>query len=70
MAKCEAVAPALESEFKTEVKSGETGILLKPKQEVGIQNEVKREGNGIFFKPKQEIVAKSAAQIVNEQHGK
>ena len=68
--KCEAVSPALEVEFKTEVKSEETGILLKPKQVVEIQSEVKREGTGIFLKPKQEIVAKSAAQIVNEQHGK
>ncbi|KAJ9677604.1 hypothetical protein PVL29_022537 [Vitis rotundifolia] len=67
--KCEAVSPALEVEFKTEVKSEETGILLKPKQVVEIQNEVKGEGTGIFLKPKQEIVAKSAAQIVNEQHG-
>ncbi|KAJ9677607.1 hypothetical protein PVL29_022540 [Vitis rotundifolia] len=67
--KCEAVSPALEVEFKTEVKSEETGILLKPKQVVEIQDEVKREGTGIFLKPKQEIVAKSAAQIVNEQHG-
>ncbi|RVX18422.1 Replication protein A 70 kDa DNA-binding subunit B [Vitis vinifera] len=67
--KCEAVSPALEVEFKTEVKSEETGILLKPKQVVEIQSEVKREGTGIFLKPKQEIVAKSAAQIVNEQHG-
>ena len=70
MTKCEAVSPALEVEFKTEVKSEETGILLRPKQVVEIQREVKTEGTGIFLKPKQEIVAKSAAQIVNEQHGK
>ena len=70
MTKCEAVSPALEMEFKAEVKSEESGIMLKPKQEVLIQNEAKREGTDIFLKPKQEIVAKSAAQIVNEQHGK
>ncbi|KAJ6795411.1 replication protein A 70 kDa DNA-binding subunit B [Iris pallida] len=48
--KCEVVSPALESEIKSEVKmekGTETGIILKPKQE---------------------IVAKSAAQIVHEQH--
>lgn len=63
--KCEAVSPALEMEIKTEVKSEETGIILKPKEEMGIN----REGTGIVLKPKQEHVAKSAAQIVHEQHG-
>ncbi|PON69693.1 Replication factor A protein [Trema orientale] len=67
--KCEAVSPALEMEIKTEVRSEETGILLKPKQEFAIKSEVKREDAGIFLKPKQEIIAKSAAQIVHEQHG-
>ncbi|KAJ0776976.1 putative replication factor A protein [Helianthus annuus] len=32
--KCEAVSPALEAEFKVEVKTEGAGILLKPKQEV------------------------------------
>lgn len=72
MTKCETVSPALAMEFKTGVKSEETGILLKPKQEIEINSEVKREssGNGIMLKPKQEMVTKSAAQIVHEQHGK
>lgn len=64
--KCEVVSPALEMEIKFEVKSDESGIILKPKQE----NEVKKDGPGIFLKPKQEMVAKSAAQIVHEQNGK
>ncbi|EXC04889.1 Replication factor A protein 1 [Morus notabilis] len=69
--KCETVSPALEMEFKSGVKSEETGILLKPKQEIEINSEVKREssGNGIMLKPKQEMVTKSAAQIIHEQHG-
>lgn len=62
--KCETVSPALEMEIKTEVKSEETGILLKPKQEFEVKE------TGIFLKPKQEIIAKSAHQIVHEQHGK
>ncbi|XP_068654082.1 replication protein A 70 kDa DNA-binding subunit B [Aristolochia californica] len=45
--KCEVVSPALETEIVSEVKN-ESGIILKPKQEV---------------------FAKSAAQIVHEQHG-
>lgn len=58
-------------EIKTEVKSEEeTGIPLKPKQEFEIKSEVKKENAGIFLKPKQEVIAKSAAQIVHEQHGK
>ncbi|KAI3733205.1 hypothetical protein L1987_64425 [Smallanthus sonchifolius] len=32
--KCEAVSPPLEAEIKAEVKSEDTGIVLKPKQEV------------------------------------
>lgn len=58
--KCEAVSPALEAEYKAEVKSEETGIVLKPKQEE----------SGIVLKPKQEIQTKSVAQIVHEQSGK
>ncbi|KAK4568007.1 hypothetical protein RGQ29_003674 [Quercus rubra] len=65
--KCEVVSPPLEMEVKSEVKSEETGIVLKPKQENEIKSEVKSEVPGIFLKPKQEIVAKSAAQIVHEQ---
>ncbi|KAA8542553.1 hypothetical protein F0562_023705 [Nyssa sinensis] len=67
--KCEAFSPALEAEIKTEVKSEENDIVLKPKQEMDIKSEVKREGTGIILKPKQEFVAKSAAQIVHEQNG-
>ncbi|OVA02158.1 OB-fold nucleic acid binding domain [Macleaya cordata] len=55
--KCEVVASVLEMEIGSEVKKEETGIILKPKQETGI-----------ILKPKQEMVAKSAAQIVHEQH--
>ncbi|KAF7806265.1 replication protein A 70 kDa DNA-binding subunit B [Senna tora] len=51
--KCEPVSPALEMEIK---------------QEGQIKSEVKSEGTGIILRPKQEIVAKSAAQIVHEQH--
>ncbi|KAK4362300.1 hypothetical protein RND71_017541 [Anisodus tanguticus] len=57
--KCEAVSPALEAEYKAEVKSEETGIVLKRKHE-----EI-----GIVLTPKQEIQTKSAAQIVHEQSG-
>ncbi|KAH7528873.1 hypothetical protein FEM48_Zijuj05G0124000 [Ziziphus jujuba var. spinosa] len=67
--KCEAVSPALEKEIKSEIKSEETGISLKPRQENEIKSEVKMEEAGIILKPKQEIIAKSAAQIVHEQHG-
>ncbi|KAL5544628.1 hypothetical protein UlMin_008412 [Ulmus minor] len=54
--KCEAVSPALEAEFKSEVKQEIAGISLK------------RDEGGMLLKPKQEMVAKSAAQIVHEQH--
>ncbi|XP_009595034.1 replication protein A 70 kDa DNA-binding subunit B [Nicotiana tomentosiformis] len=64
--KCEAVSPALEAEYKAEVKSQDNGIVLKPKQE-SFKNDVKMEEIGL--KPKQEIQTKSAAQIVHEQHG-
>lgn len=65
--KCEVVSPPLEMEVKSEVKSEEIGIVLKPKQEDVIMSEVKSEAPGIVLKPKQEMVAKSAAQIVHEQ---
>lgn len=68
--KCEAVSPPLESEIKTEVKSDETGIILKPKHEMEVKSEVNKGGPGIILKPKQELVTKSAAQIVHEQNGK
>ena len=61
--KCEPVSPALEAEIKSEG----SGILLKPKHENGVKSEG---GPGIMLKPKQEVVAKSAAQIVHEQHRK
>ncbi|KAK9278587.1 hypothetical protein L1049_028159 [Liquidambar formosana] len=64
--KCEVVSPALEMEIKTEVKTEETGIILKPKEEMKFNNEVKREGTGIILKPKHEMVTKSAAQIIHE----
>ncbi|XVF54433.1 hypothetical protein PTKIN_Ptkin05aG0179900 [Pterospermum kingtungense] len=61
--RCEVVSPALDMEIKTEVKTEESGIVLKrPK----LENEVKT-GAGIILKPKQEMVSKSAAQIVFEQ---
>lgn len=53
--KCEVVAPVLESEIGSDPMSQE--IEFKPKQETGI-----------VLKPKQDVVAKSAAQIVHEQH--
>lgn len=70
--KCEVVSPALEMEIRNDAKIEDTGIILKPKQEITVQsasqmmtlqhgkNEVKTEHKG--------IIAKSAAQIVNEQH--
>uniref|UniRef100_A0A5B6ZAT6 Replication protein A subunit n=1 Tax=Davidia involucrata TaxID=16924 RepID=A0A5B6ZAT6_DAVIN len=67
--KCEALSPALEVEIKAELKSEESGIILKPNQEMDIKSDAKREGAGIVLKPKQEFVAKSAAQIVHEQNG-
>ncbi|KAK4487359.1 hypothetical protein RD792_006019 [Penstemon davidsonii] len=65
VSKCEAVSPALESEVKTE---GDESLLKKPKLEMDVMSEVKKEANGIVLRPKQETVAKSAAQIVNEQN--
>ncbi|OIT04976.1 PREDICTED: replication protein A 70 kDa DNA-binding subunit B [Nicotiana attenuata] len=66
--KCEAVSPALEEEYKAEMKTQENDIVLKPKQE-NFKNDIKMEETGIVLKPKQEIQTKSAAQIVHEQHG-
>ncbi|KAJ1387138.1 hypothetical protein SESBI_40216 [Sesbania bispinosa] len=60
--KCESVSPALQMEIKSE----QSGIVLKPKEEVAVKSEG---AAGIVLKPKQEVVAKSAAQIVHEQHG-
>ncbi|KAJ1421800.1 hypothetical protein SESBI_13438 [Sesbania bispinosa] len=60
--KCESVSPALQMEIKSE----QSGIVLKPKEEVAVKSEA---AAGIVLKPKQEVVAKSAAQIVHEQHG-
>jgi len=34
VSKCEVVSPALEAEVKSEVKREDTGIVLKPKQEM------------------------------------
>lgn len=68
--KCEPVSPALEMEIKAELKNEEAGIILKPKQHGEVKRDVKSEGAGIILRPKQEIVAKSAAQIVHEQHRK
>ncbi|KAI3685030.1 hypothetical protein L6452_34261 [Arctium lappa] len=67
--KCEAVSPPLEAEVKVEVKSEGAGILLKPKQEMGLNGVSKVEEAGIVLKPKQEVVTKSAAQIIHEQNG-
>ncbi|OIW19664.1 hypothetical protein TanjilG_18474 [Lupinus angustifolius] len=50
--KCEPVSPALEAEIKNEVKTAGSASSA----------------TGIILKPKQEMVAKSAAQIVHEQH--
>ncbi|KAF5730186.1 replication protein A 70 kDa DNA-binding subunit B [Tripterygium wilfordii] len=66
--KCEVVSPALDLEIKTQVKSEESGLLLKPKAEDEIKSEVNNEGTSILLKPKKEMVTKSAAQIVHEQH--
>lgn len=61
------VSPALDYEIRSEVKEEDGGIILKPKVELA---PVKMESSGIVLKPKHEFVAKSAAQIVREQHGK
>ncbi|PIN00420.1 Single-stranded DNA-binding replication protein [Handroanthus impetiginosus] len=69
VSKCEVVSPALEAEFKADLKTEESGIVLKPKQEMAVESEVKSVVSGFVLKPKQEVMAKSAAQIVHEQHG-
>ncbi|KAF9624564.1 hypothetical protein IFM89_011738 [Coptis chinensis] len=60
--KFEIVSQVLEMEIKGEAKkednNNNTGIVLRPKVDVGVQ-----------LKRKQEMVAKSAAQIMHEQHG-
>nr|DAD35050.1 TPA_asm: hypothetical protein HUJ06_005690 [Nelumbo nucifera] len=43
--------------------------VVSPALETEIRTEVKEEETGIIFKPKQEVIAKSAAQIMHEQHG-
>ncbi|KAK3008680.1 hypothetical protein RJ639_014972 [Escallonia herrerae] len=67
--KCEAVSPPLDMEIKMEMKSEESGILLKPKQEMEVKSEANSGGTGIVLKPKQEVATKSAAQIFHEQNG-
>lgn len=69
MSKCEAVSPALEAEYKAEVKTEDSGNSLKRKS-MEDDDGVKTESPGIVLKPKQEVVIKSAAQIVHDQHGK
>ncbi|XP_056175293.1 replication protein A 70 kDa DNA-binding subunit B-like [Syzygium oleosum] len=61
--------PKQEDETNSEVTVEESGNLWKPKQEVEVGNQGKT-GPGKLLKPKQEMVAKSAAQIVHEQHRK
>ena len=71
--KCEVVSPGHEELIRDEVKQedSEMGMLSKkPKLENEVNSENIKEAKGIFLKPKQEIVAKSAAQIIHEQHGK
>ncbi|KAK3037962.1 hypothetical protein RJ639_030667 [Escallonia herrerae] len=67
--KCETVSPPLDMEIKMEMKSEESGILLKPKQEMEVKSEANSGGTGIVLKPKQEVATKSAAQIFHEQNG-
>ena len=59
--KCEAVSPALEVEFKAEVKSEESGIMLKPKQD-----EAKR-GRG---KPKKKKNGEEESEKKEKSKGK
>lgn len=68
MSKCDAESPALEAEYKVEVKVEGSGTDLKPNQAMDV--DVKTISAGILLKPNQEVMAKSAAQIVNDQHGK
>lgn len=69
VSKCEAVSPALEAEYKADVKTEDSGVSLKRKA-MDDDDGVKTESPGIVLKPKQEIITKSAAQIVHDQHGK
>ncbi|KAL8556386.1 hypothetical protein ACS0TY_003993 [Phlomoides rotata] len=57
VSKCEVVSPVLEAEYKADVKP------------MDVDGETKSEAAtaGIVLKPKQEVVAKSTAQIVNDQ---
>nr|CAD1837939.1 unnamed protein product [Ananas comosus var. bracteatus] len=64
--KCEVVSPSLETEIKSEVKEERSQSDVKKEE---YKSEVKKEESSILLMPKQEIVAKSAAQIVNEQRG-
>lgn len=66
--KCEVVSPPLEAEVVDAVKSEDTGILLKPKQDMEVKSHM--QGPEIILKPKQEMFTKSAAQIFHEQNGK
>ncbi|KAL8111128.1 replication protein A 70 kDa DNA-binding subunit B-like [Apium graveolens] len=65
--KCEVVSPPLEAEFVDAVKIEDTGILLKPKQDMDGKSNV--QGPEIHLKPKQEMFTKSAAQIFHDQNG-
>ncbi|XP_021761491.1 replication protein A 70 kDa DNA-binding subunit B-like [Chenopodium quinoa] len=67
--KCESVSPALETEIKVEEEIEDGSAAKRQKQEVDVKAEDMKEAAGIMLKPKQEIVAKSAAQIINEQRG-
>ncbi|RWR72880.1 replication protein A DNA-binding subunit B [Cinnamomum micranthum f. kanehirae] len=46
--KCEVVSPALEMEIKSEIKREDTGIILKPKQEIVVKSaaQIMQEQNG------------------------
>ncbi|KAK1372132.1 Replication protein A subunit [Heracleum sosnowskyi] len=65
--KCEVVSPPLEAEFVDAVKNEDTGILLKPKQDLEVKSHM--QGPDISLKRKQEMFTKSAAQIFHEQNG-
>lgn len=67
MTKCEVVSPSLETEIKSEAKEERSQSDVKKEE---YKSEVKKEESSILLMPKREIVAKSAAQIVNEQRGK
>ncbi|XP_021733994.1 replication protein A 70 kDa DNA-binding subunit B-like [Chenopodium quinoa] len=67
--KCESVSPALKAEIKVKEESEDGSAAKRQKQEVDVKAEDTKEAAGIMLKPKQEIVAKSAAQIMNEQRG-